>query len=152
MKQLGKNTELSTRVMATIGPVSSSMALIVAVRASRPVAIRRSMFSSTMMASSTTMPMASTSPNSVRLFRLKPSGRHDGERADQGDGHVDHGQDHGLPVLEEEQHDPAHQQDRDHQRVEHLLDGPLDERRGVVVDSRIRARAGTGFSAPSSAA
>ncbi len=59
--------------MATIGPVSSSMALIVAVRASRPVAIRRSMFSSTMMASSTTMPMASTSPNSVRLFRLKPS-------------------------------------------------------------------------------
>ena len=72
MKQLGKNTELSTRVMATIGPVSSSMALIVAVRASRPVAISRSMFSSTMMASSTTMPMASTSPNSVRLFRLKP--------------------------------------------------------------------------------
>ena len=32
------------------------------------------MFSSTTMASSTTMPIASTSPNSVRLFRLNPSG------------------------------------------------------------------------------
>ena len=31
------------------------------------------MFSSTTIASSTTMPMASTSPNSVRLFREKPS-------------------------------------------------------------------------------
>ena len=105
---------MSTRVMATIGPVISSMALIVAVRASRPVAISRSMFSSTTMASSTTMPMASTSPNSVRLFRLKPSSRHDGEGADQRDRHVDHRQDHGLPVLQEEQHDDGHQQDGDH--------------------------------------
>ena len=58
--------------MARIGPVISSMALIVAVRASSPVAISRSMFSSTTMASSTTMPIASTRPKSVRLFRLKP--------------------------------------------------------------------------------
>ena len=31
------------------------------------------MFSSTTIASSTTIPIASTSPKSVRLFRLKPS-------------------------------------------------------------------------------
>ena len=72
-KQHGMNTALSTSVIARIGPVISSIALIVAVRASRPVAISRSMFSSTTMASSTTMPMASTRPNSVRLFRVKPS-------------------------------------------------------------------------------
>ena len=71
-KQQGMNTELSTRVIARIGPVISSIALIVAVRESSPVAISRSMFSSTTMASSTTMPMASTRPKSVRLFRLKP--------------------------------------------------------------------------------
>ena len=70
-KQHGMNTELSTSVIARTGPVISSMALIVAVRASSPVAISRSMFSSTTMASSTTMPMASTRPKSVRLFRLK---------------------------------------------------------------------------------
>jgi hypothetical protein len=69
---LGKSTELSTRVMATIGPVISCMALIVASRTGRPFSSHRSMFSSTTMASSTTMPIASTSPKSVRLFRVKP--------------------------------------------------------------------------------
>ncbi len=71
-KQQGTNTELSTRVMARTGPVISSMALMVAVRESSPVAISRSMFSSTTIASSTTMPMASTRPKSVRLLRENP--------------------------------------------------------------------------------
>ena len=70
MKEHGKNTAQSTRVIARIGPVISSIALIVAARASSPLAICRSMFSSTTMASSTTMPMASTRPNSEMLFRL----------------------------------------------------------------------------------
>ena len=67
-KQTGTKTAHSTSVMARIGPVISSIALMVAVRASSPLAICRSMFSSTTMASSTTMPMASTSPNSEMLF------------------------------------------------------------------------------------
>ena len=71
-KQQGTNTAASTSVMASTGPVISSIALMVAVRASSPVAICRSMFSSTTMASSTTMPMASTRPNSVRLLSVKP--------------------------------------------------------------------------------
>ena len=54
-----------------MGPVISSIALIVAVRGSSPVPISRSIFSSTTMASSTTMPIASTRPNNVRLLRLK---------------------------------------------------------------------------------
>ena len=73
MNAQGTNTAHSTNPTATIGPVTSSMALMVAVRASSPLAICRSMFSSTTMASSTTMPTVSTSPNSERLLRLKPS-------------------------------------------------------------------------------
>ena len=51
----------------------SSMALIVAVRGSSPVAIIRSTFSSTTIASSTTMPIANTNPNNVKLFKEKPA-------------------------------------------------------------------------------
>ena len=48
------------------------MALIVASRGDRPCSMWCSTASTTTIASSTTMPMASTRPNSVRLFRLKP--------------------------------------------------------------------------------
>ncbi len=72
-KALGSSTELRTRVMARIGPVISFMALIVASRTGRPFSSQRSMFSSTTIASSTTMPMASTSPNSVSVLSVKPS-------------------------------------------------------------------------------
>ena len=37
--------------------------------------------------------------------------RHDRERADQRDRHVDHRQDHRLPILQEEQHDDGDQDD-----------------------------------------
>ena len=57
-----------------IGPVTSSMALIAASRAlSFSVRITRSTFSITTMASSTTIPMASTRPNSVSRLIEKPS-------------------------------------------------------------------------------
>ena len=69
---LGMNTDASTSVMARIGPVISSIALMVASRTLSPRASQRSMFSSTTMASSTTMPIASTRPNSVRLFSVNP--------------------------------------------------------------------------------
>ena len=69
---LGKNTAPRTSVIAMIGPVISSIALIVASRTFSPLASQRSMFSSTTIASSTTMPMASTRPKSVRLLIVKP--------------------------------------------------------------------------------
>ena len=89
------------------GPVISSMARMVASRGSSPCAIQRSMFSTTTMASSTTMPIASTSPNSVRLFKREAERGHDRERADQRHRHVDHRQDRALPVLQEDEHDDA---------------------------------------------
>ena len=56
-----------------IGLVTSSIARFVASKGERPRAMLRSTFSTTTMASSTTMPMASTRPNSDRLFRVKPN-------------------------------------------------------------------------------
>ena len=59
--------------MAMIGPETSCIALTLASCGLRPAAMLRSTFSTTTMASSTTMPMASTSPNSVSVLIEKPS-------------------------------------------------------------------------------
>ena len=70
---IGTNTASSTRVVATTGPATCSIARAVAAFADRPsVSIRRIVFSTTTMASSTTMPMASTSPNRVKVLIDSP--------------------------------------------------------------------------------
>ena len=53
--------------------MTSSIALYVASRGATPLSSQRSTFSTTTIASSTTMQIASTSPNSEMLFRLKPT-------------------------------------------------------------------------------
>ena len=73
MNAQGTNTAQSTRAMAMIGPVTSVMAFRAASRGGRPCSSQRSTFSTTTIASSTTMPIASTSPNSEILFKLKPT-------------------------------------------------------------------------------
>ena len=73
VKATGMNTAHSTSTMAMTGPVTSCMALAVALRGGRPSLMCRSTFSSTTMASSTTMPMASTRPNMVRVLMENPS-------------------------------------------------------------------------------
>ena len=61
---VGTNTASSTSVVAMTGPVTSSMALAAASFAESPSSsINRIVFSTTTMASSTTIPIASTSPN-----------------------------------------------------------------------------------------
>ncbi|MNV57688.1 hypothetical protein D3C71_1500320 [compost metagenome] len=67
------NTAASTEVMARIGPVTSSMAFRAASLGGSPSAIWRSTFSTTTMASSTTMPMDSTRPNRDSVFSEKPN-------------------------------------------------------------------------------
>jgi hypothetical protein len=66
---IGTNTAHSTSTIATTGPVTSCIALMAASRAatcsSRMI---RSTFSSTTIASSTTMPIDSTMPNSVSVL------------------------------------------------------------------------------------
>ncbi|MNH12479.1 hypothetical protein D3C78_1178360 [compost metagenome] len=73
MKAMGRNTATSTRVMPTIAPLIWPMALRVASLGGRPSsAMIRSTFSTTTMASSTRMPMASTMPNRVSTLTEKP--------------------------------------------------------------------------------
>src|SRR3984893_18039018 len=68
----GTNTAHSTTAIAISAEPTSSMLLRAASRGANPAAMLRSTFSTTTMASSTTMPMAKTSPNNDRLFKLNP--------------------------------------------------------------------------------
>ena len=62
-----------TEVMATIGPVTSSMALRAASFGVSPSAMWRSTFSTTTIASSTTMPIERTRPKRDKVFSEKPN-------------------------------------------------------------------------------
>ena len=70
MKATGTNTDNSTKVMARIGPVISVIAFLQAsgIDSSGCSSMTRSMFSTTTMASSTTMPMASTSASNETVL------------------------------------------------------------------------------------
>ena len=117
----------------------SFIAWIVASRTGRPFSSQRSMFSSTTIASSTTMPIASTRPNSVRLLSEKPSmpitanvpmsdtptsitGSSSAFQSCRNSEHDDRDQDHGVA-----------------QRFEHFAHRFVDERRRVVRDAVLEA-------------
>ena len=68
MKAVGINTAHRTSAMAIIGPVTSVIATRVASSGDKPCSILRSTFSTTTMASSTTIPMARTKPNNDKVL------------------------------------------------------------------------------------
>ena len=70
MNAAGTNTADRTSAIAITGPVTSSMARRAASFGSSPRSSQRSTFSTTTIASSTTIPIANTSPNSVRLLMV----------------------------------------------------------------------------------
>ena len=73
-KASGTNTEISTTVTPMMAPEIWRMALRVASSGDRPSSLMmRSTFSTTMMASSTTIPITSTMPNMVSTLIEKPS-------------------------------------------------------------------------------
>ena len=66
---IGTNTAVNVSTIATIGPVTSCIALIAASRGVAPSSrMIRSTFSRTTIASSTTIPIASTMPNKVSVL------------------------------------------------------------------------------------
>ena len=69
----GINTAPRTKIIAIKAPVTSRIAIKAASLGDFPISICRSMFSITIIASSTTIPMARTSPKSVRRFILNPN-------------------------------------------------------------------------------
>ena len=73
-KATGTNTDTSTSEVAITAPATSPIALPAAAWASPLVSPRlRAMFSTTTIASSTTSPVASTIPNSVRVLIENPN-------------------------------------------------------------------------------
>ncbi|MCY1514330.1 hypothetical protein D9M68_488620 [compost metagenome] len=65
-------TAASTEVIAMMGPVTSSMARLAACAGASPFSMWRSTFSTTTIASSTTMPIDSTRPNNDSVLSEKP--------------------------------------------------------------------------------
>ena len=84
---------------------TSSIVLCAASRGDMPLAMWRSTVSTTTMASSTTMPMASTRPNSVRLFSEKPNAAITAKVPMSETGIATSGMIGRAPVLQEHQHD-----------------------------------------------
>src|SRR5690349_1946125 len=74
MNATGTNTDSNTNVIARIGPVISAIAFLQASDTDRlgSSSITRSTFSTTTIASSTTMPMASTSASSEMVLAEYP--------------------------------------------------------------------------------
>ena len=68
MNDTGTNTAISTSVVAMTAKPISFEPLMEASTAGSPASMRRTMFSSTTMASSTTRPMASTAANNVSVL------------------------------------------------------------------------------------
>ena len=68
----GKNTDINTRVMPMIGPNNSRMASMLACFGDCPRSTCCETPSTTTIASSTTIPMASTTAKSVSRLMLKP--------------------------------------------------------------------------------
>ena len=73
MNTVGTNTAHSTSAIAISAEPTSSMLLTAASCGDSPSAMLRSTFSTTTIASSTTMPTASTRPNNDRLLSVKPN-------------------------------------------------------------------------------
>jgi hypothetical protein len=75
MKAIGTNTEKSTRVIAIIGAVISAIAFFVASAGDKagPSSITRSTFSTTTIASSTRIPIASTMASSEMVLAEYPA-------------------------------------------------------------------------------
>src|SRR5262245_26284666 len=130
----GRNTDISTSVIPMIGPNSCRMAALAASRPGMPFSILWTAPSTTTMASSTTIPMASTIANRVEKLMVNPSAAM-AAKADDGHRHCGRRYQHRTPVLQEYENDD---EDEDRGLVEglvHFVDGLFDESRGVERDA-----------------
>ena len=136
MKATGTKTESSTSVMAMIGAVISAIACLTACAGvqSGCSSITRSTFSTTTMASSTTMPMASTMRQQRNGVGAVADAEQDDEGADQADRHGDGRDQGGAERAEEQVHHDHDQHEGFEQGLDHLVDGVHHEGRAVVED------------------
>ena len=115
------------------------MAWMVASRGDMPSSMWRCTASTTTMASSTTMPIASTRPNMLVMLIEKPSSGNSAKRPHHGHRNGEQRNQRGAPVLQEEEHHQDHQADGLQQRDHHVLDGRVHEHGGVVGNDVVHA-------------
>ena len=114
--------------MTTTAPNTSRIASIAARRADFPYSVMcRSMFSITTIASSTTMPVASTMPNSVSVLIEKSNSLMNAKVPISETGMVTAGNHRAAPVLEEQEHHDDHEDDGLAERLQHLDDRLADD-------------------------
>ena len=146
MNAVGTNTAHSVRAMAMRAVETSFIVWRVASRGPRPRAMFRSTFSTTTIASSTTMPTARTTPKSEKVVDGAVCQRQQGERADKRDRYGNYGNDRRTPALQEEIDDPDYQKDRDADGLDDLVYGLRDESRRIVDVQVIDTRGESSFS------
>ncbi len=122
-KATGTNTATSTRPMTTTAPNTSRMASMAARYEVFLIWVMwRSMFSITTIASSTTIPVASTIPKRVRVLMEKLKSLTKAKVPISETGMVMVGDQGAAPVLQEEEHHQDDEGDGFEQGDEHLLD------------------------------
>ena len=122
MNATGTNTAASTRVMVKIGAVISAIAARTAGIGCSPRSRYFSTFSTTMMASSTTRPMARIEPAKRQRVDREAEGGHHREGRHQGDRYRHHGNDRRPHALKENEDDQQHEQERFEQGLFDLAD------------------------------
>ena len=105
----------------------------------RPFSMLRSTFSTTTMASSTTMPIASTRPNSDSVLIEKPKPSITAKVPTIGHRHRQQRDDRGAPGLQEHDHHQHHQHHRFEQGVDDGVDRLAHELGRVVHDAVVDA-------------
>src|SRR5262249_15463259 len=95
----GRNTDIKTSVMPMMGPNSWRIATLAASRPDMPFSMLWTAPSTTTMASSTTMPIASTIANKGGEVDREAERRHGRKGADDGDRHRGRRDQHRAPVL-----------------------------------------------------
>ena len=143
MKATGTKTAASTRVIVTIGVVISAIAARVASSGLQPRSRYFSTFSTTMIASSTTSPMASTSPISVSVLIEKPNAAIRPNVATSETGMATIGMRVVAESLQEDEDDDQDQGERLEQRVLDLGDVLVDVLGRVEGDPVLQVRAGS---------
>ena len=114
-------TAARMNAIATTGPDTSDMALDGRLaRDSCPRSMLCCTASTTTMASSTTMPIASTRPNMLVMLMENPSSGNSANVPMIETGTVSQRDQGGAPVLQEDEHDEDHQGERFEKRGHHV--------------------------------
>ena len=138
---IGMNTAASTSAMPTSAPVIWPIDLRVASFGDRPSSLmRRSTFSTTTIASSTSKPMVSTMPNIVSTLIEKPKACMTPKVPSSTTGTAIAGISVARRFCRNRYITRHDQHERLEQGLDHLLDRQPDERRGVEGDDRLQAR------------